>query len=39
LHPLTPGTHTIALHISGEFPPGTPLLIDVTTTIIVEPGL
>ena len=39
LHPLTPGTHTIALHISGEFPPGTPLLIDVTTTIIVTPGL
>ena len=25
LHPLTPGTHTITLKITGEFPPGTPL--------------
>ena len=39
LHPLTPGTHTIALDISGEFPPGTELDIHNTTTIIVEPGL
>jgi hypothetical protein len=39
LHPLTPGTHTITLNISGEFPPGTPLNIDNTTTIIVKPGL
>jgi hypothetical protein len=39
LHPLTPGTHTITLDISGEFPPGTELNIHNTTTIIVEPGL
>ena len=39
LHPLTPGTHTITLDISGEFPPGTPLDIHNTTTIIVKPGL
>jgi len=37
LHPLTPGTHMITLHVSGEFPPGTPLAIDNTTTIIVKP--
>jgi hypothetical protein len=40
LGPLTPGTHTITLDISGEFPPGTPLTpIHNTTTIIVQPGL
>ena len=39
LHPLTPGTHTITVNISAEFPPGTPLNIDNTTTIIVTPGL
>ena len=39
LHPLTPGTHTITVNISAEFPPGTPLIIDNTTTIIVTPGL
>lgn len=38
LHPLTPGRHTITLDIVGEFPPGTPLDVDVTTTIIVRPG-
>ena len=38
LHPLTPGTHTITLKITGEFPPGTPLNISNTTTIIVQPG-
>jgi hypothetical protein len=37
-HPLTPGTHTITLDISGESPPGTPLDISVTTTIVVKPG-
>ena len=37
LHPLTPGTHTITLHIAGEFPPGTPLAVDNTTTIVVQP--
>ena len=39
LPPLTPGTHTITLDVVGEFPPGTPLDIDNTTTIIVQPGL
>jgi hypothetical protein len=39
LHPLTPGTHTITLDITGEFPPGTPLHINNTTTIIVKPGV
>jgi hypothetical protein len=38
LHPLTPGTHTITLDVVGEFPPGTPLVISNTTTIIVKPG-
>jgi hypothetical protein len=38
LHPLTPGIHTIALHIAGESPPGTPVDLDNTTTIIVQPG-
>ena len=37
LHPLTPGTHTIILDISGEFPPGTPLAVSNTTSIIVKP--
>jgi hypothetical protein len=37
LHPLTPGTHTITLDITGEFP-GVPLPIRQTTTIIVKPG-
>jgi hypothetical protein len=39
LHPLTPGTHTITIDISGEFPPGTPFDNNNTTTIIVKPGL
>jgi hypothetical protein len=39
LHPLTPGTHTITIDISAEFPPGTPLDIHNTTTITVKPGL
>lgn len=39
LHPLTPGTHTIRIKISAEFPPGTPLNVNNTTTIIVKPGL
>jgi hypothetical protein len=39
LHPLTPGTHTITIDISAEFPPGTPLNVNNTTTIIVKPGL
>ena len=39
LHPLTPGTHTITVKISAEFPPGTPLNVNNTTTIIVKPGL
>jgi hypothetical protein len=42
LGPLTPGTHTITLDISGEFR-GTapPSVLDIhnTTTIIVQPGL
>jgi hypothetical protein len=38
LHPLTPGTHTIMLNIVAEFPPGTPLKVSNTTTIIVKPG-
>jgi hypothetical protein len=38
LHLLTPGTHTITLDVVGEFPPGTPLVISNTTTIIVKPG-
>jgi hypothetical protein len=37
LHPLTPGTHTIRLHIAGQFPQVS-LPIDSTTTIIVKPG-
>jgi hypothetical protein len=37
-HPLTPGTHTIMLSVVGEFPPGTPLAVSNTTTIIVKPG-
>jgi hypothetical protein len=37
LHPLTPGTHTITLDITGEFP-GVSLPIHQTTTIIVKPG-
>jgi len=39
LHPLTPGTHTTAIDIDGEFPPGTPIEIHNITTIIVEPGV
>jgi hypothetical protein len=38
LHPLTPGTHTIMLDITGESPPGTLLDIHNITTIIVKPG-
>ena len=38
LHPLPPGTHTITLDIVAEFPPGTPLEVSNTTTIIVKPG-
>ena len=30
LHPLTPGTHTIIIHLTGA--------PDITTTIIVQPG-
>ena len=37
LHPLTPGTHTITLDVTGEFP-GVSLPIQQTTTIIVKPG-
>jgi hypothetical protein len=38
LHPLTPGTHKIKLVIGGTFV-GSPLDINLTTTIIVKPGL
>jgi hypothetical protein len=38
LHPLTPGTHTITLHIEGTYL-DKPLNIENTTTIIVQPGL
>jgi hypothetical protein len=37
LHPLTPGTHEITLHIEGAYV-GTPVIFDNTTTIIVKPG-
>ncbi len=32
LHPLTPGTHTIEIVVTGK-------LTTITTTIVVEPGL
>jgi hypothetical protein len=35
---LSLGTHTIGLHITGESPPGTPLDVSNTTTIVVTPG-
>jgi hypothetical protein len=34
--PLAPGRHTITLHVTGEFPPGTP--IDVANTTILNVG-
>ncbi|HYY21075.1 MAG TPA: hypothetical protein VE780_04285 [Thermoleophilaceae bacterium] len=38
LHPLTPGTHVITLHIVGTDPFGNPVDTTNTTTIIVHPG-
>jgi hypothetical protein len=37
LHPLTPGTHTITLHIEGTYQ-DMPVDFDNTTTIVVQPG-
>jgi hypothetical protein len=37
LHPLTPGTHTITLHIEGTYL-GKAFVFDNVTTIIVQPG-
>jgi hypothetical protein len=39
LHPLRPGTHTIGVRISAGFPPGVPLNVNNTMTIIVTPRL
>jgi hypothetical protein len=37
LHPLTPGTHEIRLHVEGTDAFGTAINIDNTTTIVVQP--
>jgi hypothetical protein len=40
LHPLTPGTHTIDIQVTGTFPGDPPPVpVSNTTTIVVQPGL
>jgi hypothetical protein len=39
LHPLTPGTHRIVLHVKGTDVFGNPVDFTNTTTVIVKPGL
>ena len=39
LHPLSPGTHQVSIHIEGTDQFGNPIDLDNTTTIVVQSGL